>query len=171
MFGGHSLQHTQDKGFTHPFLSLLTLPGCLKADATQQEEAAFSPTLLHLHKKLLKFCFQLTEGMPEPHKVLSQFQSARHNCLYSPPSPAAAAMQWHSLITPAPPNWHWITPSIAGLFFPCHSAPGTLPVIPLLKSRAEIFFASLSLWGAVSEKEFCDILWRAQHKNKLYRVK
>lgn len=33
---------------------------------TAMEDAVLSPTLLYLNKRLLKFCFQLTEGMPEP---------------------------------------------------------------------------------------------------------
>lgn len=133
---------------------------------TAMEDAALSPTLLYLNKRLLKFCFQLTEGMPEPpcspkvhngkrkHWFLSSKQQG-HNYLYYPPSTEAAAVQWHPLITPLhpqndtelhhPPSWL--------------SAPGTLPVIPLLKPQAEIFFAGLSLWGAASEKSsviFCE---------------
>lgn len=111
MFGGHSLQHTQDKVFTHEFPSLLTLPEHLRQmpPNTAMEETVFLPTLLYWNNRLLRFCFQPTEGMPVPtcsHKVhngkrkhyfLNSKKQGR-NSPYSLPPTQAASLHFHNAV-------------------------------------------------------------------------
>lgn len=97
--------------------------------SSAMEAAAFSPALLHLNKRFLKFCFQLIERMPESpcsHKVHNE---KRKHCFLSSKQPGTITFilpHLQELLPcsgtpeppPAPPNWFWITPCIAGLPFP-----------------------------------------------------
>lgn len=123
MFGGHSLQHTQDKVFTHKFTSLLTLPECLRQMPPNiaTEDTVFLPALLYLNNRLLRFCFQPTEGMPVPSCSYKVHNGKRkryflntkkqgHNYPYSLPPAQAASLHFHNAV-PAMQCRPSITPS------------------------------------------------------------
>lgn len=137
------------------------------------EDAAFSPTLLHLNRRLLKFCFQLTE-MDARITLFTQWEEETlkaHLHLFSPIYRRcchAGALLNHPL--------HPQTDS--ELFHPlqvcsCHLSLCTWG--PSSHSPAQTsswnFLCQPQFMRSNVWKEFCDILWRAQHKNKLYRVK
>lgn len=91
MFGGHSLQHTEDKVFTHEFPSLLTLPECLR-----QMHPTLLWRILYFYQPCsiettgcLDFVFSLQKGC-QYQLVHIRFTMRRGNTIFSIPRSKAA---------------------------------------------------------------------------------